>query len=153
MILALARLQLGSTCCVILWSPPAGSPAYQVLRGTPTRPPPIPPRSVASLGGTTFPRGDERASQIPGEPPVRMPCSQTPAGSQHQALDSDRIRTRLRMFRRTRLPQTLPLSASYQQPFNVSMLPSAPMKASVPTKSYFGAQSHGLHTRCLRSAA
>ena len=68
MILALARLQLGSTCCVILWSPPAGSPAYQVLRGAPTRPPPIPPRSVASLGGTTFPRGDERASQVPEGP-------------------------------------------------------------------------------------
>jgi len=76
-----------------------------------------------------------------------------PRRSQRQALDSDRIRTRLRMFRHTRLPQTMPPSASYQQPFNVSMLPSAHIKASAPTKSYFGAQSHGLHTRCLRSAA
>ena len=39
-----------------------------------------------------------------------------PRRSQRQALDSDRIRTRLRMFRRTRLPQTMTPSAPYQQP-------------------------------------
>ena len=60
-----------------------------------------------------------------------------PRRFQRQALDSDRIRTRLRMFRRTRLPQTMPPSASYQQPFNVSMLPSAHMKASAPTTKLF----------------
>jgi hypothetical protein len=59
------------------------------------------------------------------------------------------------MFRRTRLPQTMPLSASYQQPFNVSMLPSAYMKASAPTWKLFRGSitqpAHSLST--LRSVS
>ena len=35
---------------------------------------------------------------------------------------------------------------------HASVLPSASVTASAPTSSVFGAQSHGLHTRCLRFA-
>ena len=35
----------------------------------------------------------------------------------------------------------------------LTMLPSAPGTASAPTRSDFGAQSHGLHLRCPRFAA
>jgi hypothetical protein len=56
---------------------------------------------------------------------------------------------------RTRLPQTLPLSASYQQPFNVSMLPSAHIKASAPmTKLFRGSITRPVHSlSTLRSVS
>jgi hypothetical protein len=65
-------------------------------------------------------RGGGRASQVPGEPIVYMPCSLTPAGPLRQAISA--LRCCLPPFLRRRLPR----------------------------RESFGAQSHGLHTRCLR---
>jgi len=58
-----------------------------------------------------------------GSPSAYMPCSSTPAGPRHQA--SSVLRCCLPSSRRRRLPQC----------------------------GHFGAQSHGLHARCLRFAA
>jgi len=67
--------------------------------------------------------GNDRASQVPGEPPVPMPCSQTPVGPPRQATSA--LRCGLPPLLRRRLPR----------------------------HASFGALSHGLVTRCLRFAA
>ena len=71
-----------------------------------------------------FRYGDNRISRVPARPSRCMPCSlQTPAGPERQAIQ--RSRCCLPLLTRRRLPQIVD----------------------------FGAQSHGLHLRCLRFAA
>src|SRR5438105_12199110 len=112
--------------------------------------PPIPPRFVAfawryrslrsrfaPVGGRAqppqargflypaVPRAGHRAEtagppRFLGNPTVHMPCSSTPVG---------------------------PPTSGH---LDVSVLPSATTTASAPTTTTFGAQSHGLPTRCLR---
>src|SRR6266545_2030677 len=52
-------------------------------------------------------RGNDRVSQVPGEPPVPMPCSPTPMGPPRQAI------------------------------LGASVLPSAPLTTSAPTINPF----------------
>ena len=70
-----------------------------------------------------FRYGDNRISRVPVRPSRCMPCShQTPAGPERQAIQ--RSRCCLPLLTRRRLPRIVD----------------------------FGAQSHGLHLRCLRFA-
>ena len=68
-------------------------------------------------------KGNDRASHVPGEPAVPMPCSATPAGRNASGLYDAPARPPFRPRRR------------------------------LHTRMSFGAQSHGLGTRCLRFAA
>ena len=128
-----------------------GSPASSVLPGAPTPDRPSRRTSFPSFDGTPlafepslpvtanarslglglfygFPapflsRGDDRASQVPGKPSVSMPCSPTPVGPSCQAHTACWCGLPPHLQRR------------------------------LPRKAPFGAQSHGLLTRCLRFAA
>ena len=131
--------------------PRVGSPASSVIRSTPTSCRPSHLASFPLLGGTaaapwaSFPQsqdataaglglltglpktgfigGDGRTSQVPGGP-----CCE-------RALLSD------------------PGGTSALGRYRASMLSSTNWKASTPTTNInFGAQSHGLPTRCLRFA-
>ena len=68
-------------------------------------------------------RGENRTSQVPGGPSVRVPRSSTPTDPQCPTI------------------------------FNTRVLPSALPKASASAIEHFGAQSRGPSTRCLRFAA
>ena len=129
-----------------------GSPASPVLRDAPTPCRPSRRTSLPSLGGTelrSLVRSRRRPNATaagqgfgwPGDPSFRVSCgggraSQVP-GEPHcaHALLSD------------------PGGTSAPGLLSASVLPSANFTASAPTITPFEAQSHGLHTRCLRFVA
>ena len=118
-----------------------GSPASTVLRGIPTpcrpslgaslpshlgttlRPgflaPPRPGAPATTREGHRLPesgsgRGDDRASQVPGEPPAHMRCSRTPVGPACQAISARR--RGLPRRQRRRLPRIYRLRGSITPP-------------------------------------
>jgi len=126
-----------------------GSPASPVLRDAPIPCRPSRRTSLPSLGGTelrSLVRSRRRPNATaagqgfgwPGDPSFRVSCgggraSQVP-GEPHcaHALLSD------------------PGGTSAPGHLSASVLPSAIFTTSAPTITPFEAQSHGLHTRCLR---